>query len=188
MEPKFAEVAQRIIDLREIMELSVEEMAQATDTTVEEYVELEKGKTDFSFTFLYKCAERFGVDMIELLTGENPRLKSYTITRNGKGLPIKRRQGFAYYHLAEALKDKLCEPFLVCAPYLEEQQTQSIHLSQHDGQEFNYILSGKLKVQIGDNIEILNPGDSVMYDSSQPHGMIATDGEECRFLAIILKD
>jgi acetyl-CoA synthetase len=59
-----------------------------------------------------------------------------------------------------------------------------IPLSTHPGQEFDYVLKGHLKVRIGDKVEILNPGDSLYYDSNQPHGMVAVDCEECEFLAI----
>ena len=100
MEFSISEIAERIRELREISELSVEEMAEAIECSKEEYIAAENGETDFSFTFIYKCAEKFGVDMIELLTGENPRLSFYSIVRNGEGIPMKRRLGFNYYHLA----------------------------------------------------------------------------------------
>ena len=187
METRITEIAERIRALREIMEISVEEMALATEKTPEEYQELENGTQDFSFTFIYKCAEKFGVDMIELLTGENPHLSFYSIVRKDGGLPIKRRSGFNYFHLGAHFKNKLAEPFLVTAPYNEEEQDKPIHLSFHDGQEFDYILKGSLKCAFENHIEILHEGDSVLYNSGHGHGMIATNGEECVFLAIILK-
>ena len=51
----------------------------------------------------------------------------------------------------------------------------------------DYILSGKLMVNINGNIDVLEPGDTIYYDSSQPHGMIAVGGEQCAFLAVVLK-
>ena len=188
MEPKLIEIAQRIRELREIMGFSIQEMAEATHVSAQEYEELETGTKDFSFTFLYHCGEKFGVDMIELLTGENPHLSSYTIVRGGAGLPIKRREGFSYYHLAANFKNKLAEPFLVRAPYREEEQHLPIHLSKHEGQEFDYILKGHMRFVHENHVEDLQAGDSVLYDSGKGHGMIATGGEECLFLAIILRD
>ena len=187
MEISIPEIAERIRVLRDISEFSVKEMADAVSCSEEEYIAAENGETDFSFTFIYKCAEKFGVDMIELLTGENPRLSFYSIVRSGDGIPMKRRSGFNYYHLGAHLKGKLCEPFLVTAPYSDDEQDKPIHLSTHEGQEFDYIISGSLKVALEDHIEVLNPGDSVIYDSSHGHGMIATGGQDCVFLAIILK-
>lgn len=187
MEFHIKEVAERIRGLRDILEYTPEEMAEAIGCTVEEYKDAESGDFDFSFTFIYKCADKLGVDMIELLTGENPHLSFYSIVRKGEGLPMKRRTGFNYYHLGYNLKHKLCEPFLVTAPYKESEQDKEIHLSSHEGQELDYIVKGSLKVAFEDHIEILNEGDCVLYDSSHGHGMIATGGEDCEFLAIILR-
>ncbi len=188
MSTKIAEIAERIRTLREIMEITVEEMAQITGMSVQEYQQLESGEYDFSFTFLFQCAERFGVDMIELLTGDQPKLSFYSIVRKGKGLPITRRKGFTYQHLAPTFKNKLAEPFMVTAPYREEEQDQPIHLSYHEGQEFDLVLKGRLKIVFENHVEYLNEGDAVYYDSGHGHGMIATNGEDCVFLAVVLKD
>lgn len=187
MEIRIVEVAERIRSLREIMDISVEEMSKAVNYSVEKYEAAERGEIDFSINFLYKCADKFGVDMVEILTGEKPHLSFYTITRKGKGLPMERRSGFNYFHLGARFKNKRCEPFLVTAPYEEDEQTRPIHLSCHEGQEYDYVLKGKMKIALGDHMEILNEGDSVLFDSSHPHGMIAVDGEDCTFLAIVLK-
>ncbi len=186
MEAKLVETANRIRGLRELMEISPEEMAQATNTTVEEYIGLESGEKDFSFTFLNNCAEKLGVDIIELLTGENPHLSHYSIVRKGKGLDIKRRAGFKYEHLGYRFKNKLAEVFRVTAPYSEEEQDKPIALSVHPGQEFDYILKGRLLVALEDHIETLGEGDSIYYDSSRGHGMIATGGQDCEFLAVTI--
>lgn len=187
MEAQLAEIAQRIRTLREILEISAEDMAEKTGVSVEEYCRLESGENDFSFTFLYECAQAFGVDLMELVTGEQPRLSFYSIVRKGTGLPIKRRKGFTYQHLAYLFKDKVAEPFLVTAPFSQEEQDQPIHLSYHKGQEFDLVLKGSLKCAMEDHIEILHEGDAIYYDSGKGHGMVATDGEECTFLAVVLK-
>lgn len=187
MEPNIQEVAHRIQALREDLEITPAEMAVATGRNEEEYLLQESGDQDLSFTFLYKCAEKFGVDVIELLTGENPHLSGYSLTRKGEGLSIKRRAGFEYLHKAPHFKNKLSEPFLVTAPYLEEEQDKPIHLSKHTGQELDFIISGKMKFAYEDHVEVLEPGDLVYYDSGRGHGMIALDGEPCVFLAIVMK-
>lgn len=187
MEPNIVEVAGRVRALREDLGLSIEDMAEATGRTPEEYATMESGAEDLSFTFLYRCAEKFGVDMIELLTGENPHLTGYSVVRAGQGLSIKRREGFEYLHLAPNFRYKLAEPFMVTAPFREEEQDVPIHLSRHEGQELNFIVSGRMRFAYEGNVEELGPGDTLFYDSSRGHGMIATGGEPCRFLAIVLK-
>jgi transcriptional regulator with XRE-family HTH domain len=187
MDPKIKEIAGRIRALREDMDLSMQEMADATGRSLAEYAAQENGEQDLSFTFLYKCAENLGVDVIELLTGENPHLTGYSLTRAGQGLSIKRRAGFEYLHKAPHFRGKLAEPFVVTAPYLEEEQGKPLHLSYHEGQEIDYIISGKLRFGYEGHEEILEPGDLVMYDSGRGHGMIAVGGEPCVILAVVLK-
>ena len=184
-DPNIKEVAQRIRLLREDCDLTMQEMAEATGRTVAEYAAQESGEQDLSFTFLYKCAKVLGVDVIELLTGETPHLKGYSLVRKGDGLSIKRRAGFEYLHKAPNLQNKLAEPFVVTAPYLEEEQDKPIHLSYHKGMEFDYILTGHLRFAYEDHVEDLNPGDTLMYDSGRGHGMIAIDGEDAQILAVV---
>ncbi|MCI9166567.1 MAG: AMP-binding protein [Oscillospiraceae bacterium] len=61
-----------------------------------------------------------------------------------------------------------------------------IHLTTHSGQEFDIVLSGQLKVQVGEHTEILEEGDSILYNSSTPHGMIAVGGRKCVFCAVVV--
>lgn len=187
MDPNIKEVAGRIRALREDMDFTMQEMAEATGRSVAEYAAQESGDQDLSFTFLSKCAAKLGVDVIDLLTGETPHLTGYSLTRAADGLSIKRRAGFEYLHKAPHFKGKLAEPFLVTSPYLEEEQDKPIHLSYHKGQEIDYILSGRMRFAYEDHIEELEAGDLLMYDSGRGHGMIAIGGEPCKFLAIVMK-
>jgi len=187
MDSKIGEIAERIRALRDATGYTADEMAKAAGIAVEEYDDLENGKKDLTFMFLYKCAEKFGVDIIELLTGENPHLSGYTVVRTGKGLPIKRREGFEYGHLASNFKNKTAEPFLVNAPFRKD-EVDSVPMSTHPGQEFNYILKGKLRFAYEGHVEDLNEGDSVYYNSSKRHGMAALSEGGCTFLAVVLKE
>lgn len=186
LSPDLIEITRRIRALREDLGITQQEMADATERSLAEYVAQESGEQDLSFTFLHKCAERLGVDITALLTGETPHLGNYCITRAGKGVSIRRRAGLEYLYKVATFKDKLCEPFVVTAPYLEEQQDQPIHLSHHEGQELDFIISGSLRFAYDGHEELLEEGDIVIYDSSHGHGMIAAGGRECVFLAVIL--
>ncbi len=186
MEYSLKEVAGRIKDLREAKGYSQEELAKLTGVSVEDYKLLEEGETDFSFTFIYKCAKACNVEVVDILEGTSSTLTTYSITRKGEGLKIIKKHGFVYNNLAPKFKDKLAEPFLVKAPYLAEEQNAPIKLNSHNGQEFDVIVKGSLKVQVGTHIEILNEGDSIFYNSIVPHGMIAVSEEGCEFHAVVL--
>lgn len=187
MDANTQEVAHRIKALREDMGISAQEMADATGRTLAEYEAQEDGAADPSYTFLSKCASRMGLDVVDLLTGESPHLTGYSIERAEDGLSIKRRAGFEYLHKASRFKNRICEPFLVTAPYVEEEQNAPIHTSIHAGQEMDYILTGRMRFCYKSHVEELDPGDFLYYDSGNPHGMIAIGGEPCTFLAFVMK-
>ncbi|MBR2522788.1 MAG: cupin domain-containing protein, partial [Coriobacteriales bacterium] len=131
-------------------------------------------------------AETLGVDISDLLTGESPKLRGYILTRNGKGLAFDRRKQYHYQHLAYNFSHKLAEPFIVTVEQDAPGVTKQAH--SHEGQEFDFILSGKLRFAYENHIEELEPGDALLYDSGRGHGMIAIGGEPCIFLAIVMKD
>jgi len=180
-------IAERLRGARLNAEISTAEMARICGIDEEKYLTLEKGEEDFSFTFLYNCANALGMDISELVSGDNPKLNFFNITRAGEGMPIKRREGFQYRHIAPLLKNRLSEPFIVTAKYDEEAQNKPIPLSVHKGQEFDLVLKGSLKVQLDGHIVTLNEGDSIYYDASHSHGMIAVGGSDCVFLAVVFK-
>ena len=162
------EVADRIRELREVSGFTVAEMALQTDVTEEEYLAMEAGEVDLPFSFIHKCALAFGVELMELLEGSSANLRSYTVTRRGQGQITAQEDGILIKSLAPRFKDKIAEPYFVTYAYSAEQQTKPIHLTTHDGQEFDYIISGHLKVQVGQHTEILSEGDSIYYDSATP--------------------
>ena len=183
---KLLEVAVRIKEMREIFGFSEKEMAKKTEVSYEQYVEFETGKQDFPFTFIHKCALAFGIGISDLLEGKSALLSSYTITRKGQGQQTAKEDGIDITNLAPWFRKKISEPYFVTYKYSQELQDKPIHLTKHSGQEFDFVLKGRLKIQVGDNVEYLSEGDSIYYNSSTPHGMIAVDGSECQFLAVVL--
>ena len=188
MNNQLMEVAFRIKEMREVCGFSEEEMAEKTDITVEQYREYEKGTADFPFSFIHKCAKAFGIGKTDLLEGKSSNLSSYTVTRKGQGKITSKEDGIEINNLAPLFRDKLAEPYLAKYEYRDELQNKPIHTITHGGQEFDIVLSGKLKVRVGNHTEILEEGDSIYYKSSSPHGMIAVDGQDCTFLAVVISE
>ncbi|MCL1804976.1 MAG: AMP-binding protein [Clostridiales bacterium] len=180
------EVAMRIRELRDVVGYTTAEMAEKTQLDEKQYIEYESGGVDLPFTFVHNCALVFNVELTQLLEGRTARLTNYTVTRKGGGQVTAREQGIEIVNLAAEFRRKIAEPYRVRYEYSEGQQNQPIELVTHSGQEFDLILSGKLRIQIGEHAEVLSPGDSIYYDSSTPHGMIAIDGQDCVFCAVVL--
>ncbi|MBQ3033617.1 MAG: cupin domain-containing protein, partial [Deferribacterales bacterium] len=185
LKEQLSEVGQRIKNMREILGISAESMAKNVEVSVADYREYESGTKDFSFTFIYKCAKCFDVDPTDLLQGSSPRLTSYEVTRKGGGLPITRLSGLTYKNLAPLFKNKIAEPYWVKIPYSKEDEENPVKCSSHAGQEFDIVIKGRLKAVVGSNTEILNPGDTIYYNSRTPHGLVALDGEDVEIYALV---
>ena len=188
MDYKMQQVARRIRELREVSGFTVEEMAQRTNTTVEEYLQCESGEKNLSVAFLYRCTLSFGVDMGDLLEGRSPKLRSYDLTRKGEGQRIEEAHHMVGYNLAADFRNRIALPLYMEMKYREGAEYEDIQLTSHEGQECDIVIRGHMKIQIGGRTEILHPGDTIYYDSSTPHGMIAVDGEDCAFYAFVLSN
>jgi len=188
MDYKLREVAGRIRELREISGFTVEEMAQRTDVSVEEYIACESGSRNLSIAFLYRCVLIFGVDMGDLLEGRSPRLRSYALTRKGEGQRIEEAHHMVGYNLAADFRNRIALPLYMEIKYRQGAEYEDIELVTHEGQECDIVIRGTMKIQIGSKTEILHAGDTIYYDSGTPHGMIAVGGEDCAFYAIVLSN
>ena len=178
---KIQEMAARIRDLREISGFTAKEMAEKTGVSEAEYMECESGKADLNFAFIYRCALAFKVDVTDLIEGFSPKLRGYTVTRQGEGQRIEEAHEMVYYNLAASFQNRIAEPLFVQAKYTPGNETKEIEVTTHEGQECDIVINGHLKVKVGDHTETLGPGDSIYYDSSVPHGMLAVQGIDCLF-------
>ncbi len=179
-----SEIAMRLRGLRELLEISEDEMASVCKVTKNEYLAYETGESHIPITNLKDIAKKYKVELTALLVGEEPNMKSYFLTRAGHGPAIERTKSFDYEALAAGFVGREAEPFIVTVKPEIDEKTMS--LNTHSGQEFNYVLDGKLLLSVGGHELILTKGDSLYFDGNQPHGMKALDGGEARFLAIII--
>ena len=181
-----AEVAMRIREMRLVVGYSEAQMAALTGMDAQQYNLYESGAEDLPFSFIYSCARAFNMELTELLEGNNARLSSYTVTRRGKGQLTAKEAGIEISNMAPLFRKKVAEPYWVTYEWDESLQKKPIHTTVHNGQEFDLVVSGTLKVKVGDHVTVLEEGDSIYLDSSAPHGMIAIGGRDCTFCSVIL--
>ena len=186
LEFKITEITARIRELRSIEGFTEAEMAAKLGMDEEDYISYESGEQELNFAFLYTCAQILDVDVTELIEGVSPRLSNYIMTRSGEGRRVEQAHGMTYYNLAYKFKNRIAEPLFVHSVFNVDAQLKPIEVTTHEGQEFDIVIKGYLKVQLGSHTEILGPGDTIYYNSSTPHGMIATNGSDCDFYAIVL--
>ncbi len=179
-------IALRIREMREILGYTTAQMAERTDLSEQTYLSYESGTVDLPFTFMHKCAQVYGIEITDLLEGYSAKLSGYTITRRGKGLTTASEDGITIQDMAPLFRHKLATPYWVTYEYSEELQKLPINTVTHAGQEFDLVLKGSMRIRVGDREEVLREGDSIFFNSSTPHGMIAVDGSDCVFLAMIM--
>ena len=183
MKEDVKEISARVKVLREIEEISAEDLAKELGFDPAEYTAWESGEKDFSVGALVEIANRFRVDLSELICGKSSKLKSFCVTRSGEAPEVTRRPMYNYWNLAYNFHGKKAEPFIVEAS--AETENRPISINTHPGQEFNYVLEGRLLISISGREIELEPGDCIYYNSTEPHGMKALGGKAARFMAVV---
>ena len=182
------QVPGRIKELREILEISAMDMAADIHISLETYSKYENGELDIPISALNSIAGKLGTDVTVLMTGEGPRIDSAAVCRKGKGVQVERYPGYEFSSLAYNFKGRTLEPLLV---WLDASHPAAAQVA-HSGQEFNYVVAGRMKITIGSAEYILNEGDSIYFDATLPHGQSALPVSEgssafAAFLTIIQK-
>jgi len=182
MNTQITQIAERLRGLRDSLELSTAEVASKCGVSQVDYEKYESGNSDIPMSFICEVAQTFGVETTALISGNDPHSMAYSVTRKGTGASVERTKCYKYQALAHGFRFAKAEPFEVTV----EPCDQSFHLNTHSGQEFNYMLEGTMQLQIAGNEITLNEGDSIYFDATKPHGMIALGDKKVRFLAVII--
>lgn len=177
------DIAARLKEMRRLRDESEATLATALHVSLDVYKAFEAAEVDIPASMLHDAAQFLRTDLTELLTGEAPRLKVFSVTRKGGGISVERRKDYKYQNLAANFQGRKADIFEVTVP--AETGTTGAHANSHPGQEFNYLLEGRMRVHIHGQELILEPGDSVYFDSGYDHAMQALDGKPARFLAFI---
>ncbi|HIU56095.1 MAG TPA: helix-turn-helix transcriptional regulator [Candidatus Gallibacteroides avistercoris] len=184
MNEQIKQIAQRLIGLRDVLDITTAQMAEVCGVSEAEYIALESGTVDISVSLLYRIAKRYNIELSTLMFGDEPRMNAYFLTRKDKGAAVERVKAYKYQSLAAGFMNRLADPFLVTVD--PKPENTEIHLNTHPGQEFNMMIEGRMMLSINGKELILETGDSIYFDSSLPHGMKALDGKTVKFLAMII--
>jgi transcriptional regulator with XRE-family HTH domain len=181
MATDFREIGLRIRGLRESCDLTPEELASELGVPVETYVSWEETGSDVPISTIYHLANKYHVDFNEILTGEYAYLDTYQVVRAGRGKTIDRYPGYYFRDLAWRFRDKIMQPLLVTL----DPSDDPAELVTHSGQEFNLVLEGCVVVTFDDKQFELNPGDSIYFDPTHPHGQKCGSETPASFVTII---
>lgn len=183
MDEQIKQIGERLRGLRDVLDISVEEIAALCGITVDRYEKMEKGETELSVANLQKIAKKYGISLDVLMFGEEPKMSSYFLTRKGQGKSVERRKAYQYESLASGFRGRKADPFIVTVEPKDANAPKE--MNSHSGQEFNMVLEGTMELTIGTKSLVLNEGDSIYFDATHPHGMRTLNDKPVRFLAII---
>jgi transcriptional regulator with XRE-family HTH domain len=181
MTTEFKQIGLRIKGLREACDISREEMAKDLGISNETYSAYEETGADVPISAIFHMANKFGVDLTEILTGIPARLDTYQVVKAGTGRTVDRYPGYNYQDLAWGFTHKIMQPLLVTLDPTDE----PAELVIHTGQEFNIVLSGTVVVTIDGKDLVLEAGDSIFFNPEHAHGQKCGGDEPAQFVTII---
>lgn len=175
-----AAISARLKELRTFSDYTTAQVAEMLGVDEEEYVAYESGTKEIPINLIYKFADVMETEAAYVMSGVLPSKDKVYVVYDGKGMSVKRYEGYSFTSLGGDFRKKTMNPMLVTiAP------TDTPELVVHGGQEFNYVLEGELRVIVDNRDYFLRAGDSIYFDPSFPHAQLAMGGRAARFLTVI---
>lgn len=178
-------LGERIREVRETRGLTMEDLSSRTGISVDALERIEANEMTPPLSQLVRLGKALDMKMGYFLSTGEARpmcvVRAHgrrTVARRGKR--ASEQYGYVYQSLAAEKTDRCMEPFLVTMVPSEFGE-----LSSHDGQEFLFVLEGEIRVQVGHEVEILHPGDSVYYDSPTPHLVKCHGKKPAKIIAVL---
>jgi len=180
---QYKDIAPRLVGVREGVGWTPKEMADLLGVTEEKVVEYESGNTEIPVGYMLDVSRLCRVDLTTLISGREPHLKSYSLVRKDEGFSVDRRKDYDYKALGYKFAGREMEPFLITVP---SKSGEEMVETAHRGQEFIYVLEGRLEVRLNGEPLTVEVGDSLYFNSETPHALRGLDGNDVKFLDVIL--
>lgn len=174
------DVGSRLRALRESRRLSIRALAEASGLAVNTLSLIENSKTSPSVSTLQQIAAALGQPITAFFEPERPRSR-LIFQKRGE------QQGAAFSHgsitdLGAGMAMRKLEPLLIT---LDPGAGSGPQLIVHPGQEFIFCLEGRVRYRVAEQSYILEPGDSLIFDSTMPHSWENPDSAPARALLIL---
>jgi transcriptional regulator with XRE-family HTH domain len=183
-------IGEKIKGLREMKNLSAEEVAERSGLSLMQILRIEENKELPSLAPLIKVARVLGVRLGTFLDDQQElgpvvcrgkdlgQREGIHFSNNAKAV----HKNMAYYALSQDKSGRHMEPFLI--DVLPAQEADFV-LSTHEGEEFIFVLGGLIEINYGRDTYVLEEGDSIYYDSIVAHHVHAANGQPARILGIV---
>lgn len=180
-------LGEKIRKLRQERRLTLQELSELSGLSKPLLSQIENDQVTPPIATLLKISKGLGVGIHYFFEEEEDQQK-LVLTRASQQTPSRRRSGndaphgYLYRSLAPGMRHKPMEPFLV---EFELHEWDDSFFYRHDGYEFIYLLEGELEFHYGTEIMQLLAGDSIYYDSSEPHGYVSVGEQRATAVAVL---
>lgn len=187
MPDKDIKIGERIKELRLATGMSAEDVSLKSGISEPTLSEIENHLISPPLGNIISLANAFEISVGELFgdSADSP----FCIVRSDDRKTVSRFNsaentscGYSYQSLGHKKKNRQMEPFLVTLTPGDASNTEP---NQHIGEEIIFVLEGTIKVSLADHTDILNPGDSIYYDSTLPHILSCHGDQAATILAVI---
>ena len=182
------QIGLQIRKLRQDRRMTLQDLSQETELSKPLLSQIENEQVIPPLATLLRIAKALKVPL-QTFFEEEDNTQKCLVVRAGSSNRINRRprqggtpQPYLYHSLAYGKKHKHMEPFLV---EFDPGQTDKAQSVQHAGEEFLYVLEGQIELIHSKESYILNPGDSVYWDSNEPHSLKALGDKIARGIAVL---
>jgi len=186
-EVKELQIGFKIRVMRQERRMTLQDLADTTGLSKPLLSQIENEQVIPPLATLLRIAKAFKVGLHTFFQNEGS-VEKCVLVRAGESRRLKRRSKpdevlpYTYHSLAFNKKDRNMEPFLV---EFENCSWDDDFMVTHEGEEFLFLLEGELELHYGDKIMTMSPGDSVYYDSKEPHGYVAKGNIRPRAVAVL---
>ena len=169
----------RLRELRKERGWRLEDLAERTNLSRPYLSRLEGGERQPSLGALFSVAQAYGVTLYSLFEPE-PEAKNGVIVR-ATDSSVQPGNGLFYANLSKGSWTFNLQPLRIVVPAEREEG----ELYRHEGEQWLYVLSGRLGLKIGEEEEfVLEPGDAAHFDADNPHRFTALDGRDAEVILV----
>lgn len=170
MDAGLSQVGARLRAVRQDRGLTLEELATSAGMSVSTLSRLESGKRQASLELLLPLTRKLGIRLDDLVPAEpvDPRVRRPVIHREGMIITPLTPENSPVNTLKITYQPRATAP----EPRV------------HDGYEWLYVLSGKLRLQLGEQDHVLARGEAAEFDTRTPHAMSAAGGKPAQVISI----
>lgn len=169
-------IGQKIKKARTSKKIKLDQVANETGFSIDYLKDIESGKAIPPVGALLQISRALEIDSGSLLKESESQLESRIKAHT------KRTENYAYTTLTPGAENKHLKAFLVSVDPHQDHKGVGYH---HEGEEFVFVLRGKIEVAVGEHVNILETGDSLHFNSGIQHNMKSVSDETSEMLVVI---